>query len=503
MSDATGADRALMRDRAMDVDPRFSPDGHLVVFSSDRTGISNIFAYELETGRLSQITNVLAGAFQPAVSPDGKLLVYMGFTSAGYDLFSTPFDPWSWLPAQPFANARPDAPTDPESFADSPDARPGEAPLGPLAETITSYQPWKYLYPHTWILKLLTNPLGIGNSGQVQFSVSDPVGNQALALSAIVPADGDGSLRLDYAYNRIWPSFGFTATRSSVLASDLVIDGAAVGYRQHSGSASASVGLPVVRTSTSSGDIGFGYSYSAYAPAGVLPVADPTRGITLRPEIGPDANVFVTWAYSNAHSWAYSISEQEGRRLQLALLISDPALGGRFRTTELTWAWTEFFTPPWARLQALAILYSGGIGIGDKRFFFGLGGFVEQDLLRSLFLNRRQCCTFLRGYQPNATVGDQYHLLSIEYRSPLLWIERGFSTFPIYLRRLYGAAFADMGEAFFGALRVKDIRKSVGVELRFQLKLVYYIDSEVQLGVARGLDKGGSDQLYVVTSFPF
>jgi Tol biopolymer transport system component len=500
---ATGADRALMHDRAMDVDPRFSPDGHLVVFSSDRTGISNIFAYELETGRLSQVTNVLAGAFQPAVSPDGKLLVYMGFTSAGYDLFSTPFDPWSWLPAQPFANARPDAPTDPESFADSPDARPGEAPLGPLAETITSYQPWKYLYPHTWILKLLTNPLGLGNSAEAQVSVSDPVGNHALGLSAIFPPDGDASLRLDYAYNRVWPSFGLSATRSSVLENDLVIDDARVSYRQHSASGSAFVGLPVVRTPTSQGDVSFGYTYSAYGPAGNLPVGDPTRGITIAPERGPDANLFVAWAYSNAHAWAYSISNQEGRRLQLTLQISDPALGGRFHTTELTWAWAEYLTPPWARLQALALFYSGGLGIGDKRAFFGLGGFVEQDLVRALFLNQRQCCTYLRGYEPNALVGDQYHLLSAEYRSPLVWIERGSSTFPFYMRRIHGALFADAGDAFFGAFRTKDIHYSVGAELRFQMTLVYYIETEVQLGVARGLSKDGGDHVYLVSSFPF
>ena len=48
---ATGTDRALMNDRAMDVDPRFTPDGRTLVFSSDRTGIYNIFAYDLETGR--------------------------------------------------------------------------------------------------------------------------------------------------------------------------------------------------------------------------------------------------------------------------------------------------------------------------------------------------------------------------------------------------------------------------------------------------------------------
>src|SRR5262249_5520705 len=40
----TGTDRALMHDRAMDVDPRFAPDGRVIIFSSDRTGIYNVFA---------------------------------------------------------------------------------------------------------------------------------------------------------------------------------------------------------------------------------------------------------------------------------------------------------------------------------------------------------------------------------------------------------------------------------------------------------------------------
>ena len=502
---ATGADRALTKDRAMDVDPRFAPDGHTIVFSSDRTGIYNIFAYDLETGRLAQVTNVLSGAFQPAVSPDGKRLVYMGFTSAGYDLFEAPFDPWSFLPAQPFANVRPDPPTDPASVADSPDAAPGERPVTPFPTTTKAYNPWKYLYPHSWVFKLLTDPLGVGNSFEASFGVSDPVGNHGFNFDAIFPSDlGDTSFRVDYSYNRIWPQLSLAATRTSLLANDLIVDGARANYKQLSATGSGTVSLPVLRTPASSGDVAFGYSYAAYAPAGTLPATDPTRGITLPPEIGPDANLFVTWAFSNAHAWPYSISLQEGRRLQLSLRISDPAIGGRFHTTEVTWFWTEYFTPPWARLQAFALLYSGGVGIGDKRSFFGLGGFVQQDLIRALFLNLPQpCCTYLRGYEPNAVVGDQYHLVSAEWRTPLLWFERGKDTFPIYVRRLHGALFADAGDAFQGPLKLGDIRYGVGAELRLQATFIYYVEAEIQLGFARGLSKDGSDHFYLVTTFPF
>ena len=103
---ATATDRALAVDRAMDIDPRFSPDGRYVLYSSDRSGINNIYAYELATQRLYQVTNVLSGAFQPTVSPDGHRLVFTGFTADGFDLWTMPYDPATFLPAKPFANAR-------------------------------------------------------------------------------------------------------------------------------------------------------------------------------------------------------------------------------------------------------------------------------------------------------------------------------------------------------------------------------------------------------------
>jgi hypothetical protein len=486
----------------MDVDPRFSPDGRYLVFSSDRTGIYNVFARELASGRLYQVTNVIGGAFQPVVSPDGQRLVYMGFTSEGFDLFTTPFDPWSWTLAQPFANARPEPASDVSSLADSPDAKPGET-LGGVLTTERSYRPWAYMYPRSWVLEYQSDPLGLGDSGRVQFTVGDPAGNHGLSFDVLVPGGGDASVRVDYAYSRLWPSLGLSATRTAALANDLLIDGEPTNYKQHVMTASANVGLPVLRKPESSADILFGYTYGVFGPADPLPVPDPTHGITQPPLRGPNANVFLTWVYSNAHGWPYSVSFQEGRRLQLQLVVADPSIGGRFTTTQPTWSWTEYFTPPWARLHAFALLYGGGISIPPGRAVFGLGGFVEQDIVRNLFLNRKQGPGFLRGYNSNAFVGDQFHVASLEYRLPLLWLERGYDTFPIYLRRLHGALFADAGNAFFGRFKPQDLRYGVGAELRFEMSLFYYIETQIQLGYARGLSKGGGDHVYFVTTFPF
>ena len=184
---ATSTDRAIAVDRAMDMDPRFTPDGRFVVFASDRTGIANIFAYELATKRLYQVTNVLSGAYQPAISPDGRRLVFTGFTSDGFDLWTMPFDPATFQPAQPFANARLDAPEDLDAETDSPDARPEDAAAVPFATRTIPYRAWKYLYPRQWQFTVLQDAFGLGNTLQVQTSLADPVGHASVRFELVVP----------------------------------------------------------------------------------------------------------------------------------------------------------------------------------------------------------------------------------------------------------------------------------------------------------------------------
>ncbi len=65
--------------------PDFAADGDLI-YSSDETGIFNIYKYNPATGEKTRLTNVLGGAFMPSVSDDGTIL-YAGYTSAGYKIF--------------------------------------------------------------------------------------------------------------------------------------------------------------------------------------------------------------------------------------------------------------------------------------------------------------------------------------------------------------------------------------------------------------------------------
>lgn len=68
-------------------DPSFSPDGRYLYFSSDRSGIFNLYRYEFATKHLQQITNVTGGAFAPSVNSKDNKLVYAGYDASGYSIY--------------------------------------------------------------------------------------------------------------------------------------------------------------------------------------------------------------------------------------------------------------------------------------------------------------------------------------------------------------------------------------------------------------------------------
>lgn len=70
--------------------------GSYLLFNSPVTGIDNIFAYDLERNVRLQVTSSKYGAYNPAVSPDGKTIYYNNQSRDGLDVVSIPFDPRRW-----------------------------------------------------------------------------------------------------------------------------------------------------------------------------------------------------------------------------------------------------------------------------------------------------------------------------------------------------------------------------------------------------------------------
>ncbi|HEY0463446.1 MAG TPA: hypothetical protein VGC79_04515, partial [Polyangiaceae bacterium] len=97
----TGSFYEITHDRAIDQQPTWSPDGKTLYFVSDRTGIANVYAYELGSRTLKQVTNVLTGAYMPTIASDGRRMVYVGYTSYGFDLYDLPLEPSRFLAVAP------------------------------------------------------------------------------------------------------------------------------------------------------------------------------------------------------------------------------------------------------------------------------------------------------------------------------------------------------------------------------------------------------------------
>ncbi len=68
-------------------DPEWTADGKAFYFSSDSTGIYNIYRYNFEAKTIESITNVAGGAFSPAIDSSGQKLAYINYDQDGFSLY--------------------------------------------------------------------------------------------------------------------------------------------------------------------------------------------------------------------------------------------------------------------------------------------------------------------------------------------------------------------------------------------------------------------------------
>jgi hypothetical protein len=79
----------------------------------------------------------------------------------------------------------------------------------------------------------------------------------------------------------------------------------------------------------------------------------------------------------------------------------------------------------------------------------------------------------IRGLDEDRVFGSRAAVVNLDYRVPLLHVERGFGTVPFFLRNVHAAVFFDAGHAWSGRFRGSDIRRSVGAELSVDTILGY------------------------------
>lgn len=459
----------VTRDRALDRDPAWTADGRWLLFSSDRSGIYNLYAWR--EGELRQVTDVVLGAFEPQPSPDGRQLALVTYGARGYDLGRMPLDPESWpkVSEPPLAEQRP-----------PPTALPGEDvfPSRP-------YSPLETLRPHFWL----------------PYASADAYGTTLGALTA----GFDAVDRHEYAGTAWWSLFGkepgwdlfylnhsLYPTLSLELSRDLDIVSAA-GPRP--------AGAYVERATGGRFTAAFPFTQAERGQSLALRYDFFKLSVNENPGVptaaGNLAAATLTYSYADNRRFVRSISSEQGQRFAVSLRLSDPALGSTFSFWQAAASLTRYFALPWSSAgrswhHALALRASSGISRGDlsNRHLYSLGGLQQENLFRSLIAPTAldPAARLLRGFRGGAFQGEAFVLGSAEYRFPLLDVERGAWTLPLYLRRLHGALYADVGDAFTPGAHDFLLHAGAGAELRAEIVLGWILPTDLRFGCARGLE---------------
>ena len=490
---ASGKFRELFHDRALDQQPVFSPDGKRVYFTSDRSGVANIYAYDLASARLWQVTNVVNGAYYPALSADERTLVYTGYTSRGWDLFVLDNRPQNWLEPLPYQDTR----------ARAPAPQVATYPVKPYSALPT-------LRPHQYYVEYGPGPFG----NQLTFSTqgSDIAGLHAIAAAVSVPLEAKSSepaLSLDYAYGRQPYSFQLSGFRSATPRNDYTYSERRPPIVEHLTGVSTGVSLSAPGDNESQ-YVSLNYTVAQFDQKLPLGLPDPYAPLPNEPHRGWLGLLHLGWSYSNAESTTYAIGPERGFQLGVGADYADSVLGSETTLISFSASATGYLTMPWASHQTLAVALSGGTAGGTypRRGLFSIGGFADLPLLDSFRSNLRQSGFRLRGYKPGQFAGNDFNLLNVEYRAPLWYADRGVSTLPVFMRTLSGAVFFDYGAAY-DRLDLKDplelFHAGVGAELWVDLFVSYYISANLRLGVAKGLDATAPSgiQSYTVLSSAF
>ena len=81
------------------------PWGEYVLYNSPQSGIDNVYALHTRTSQKFQVTSRPLGAYQAAVSPDGKRLAFHDYRATGARVVEMPLDPATWQEVPTVTNA--------------------------------------------------------------------------------------------------------------------------------------------------------------------------------------------------------------------------------------------------------------------------------------------------------------------------------------------------------------------------------------------------------------
>jgi hypothetical protein len=495
--------------------PAWGPGGETLVWSSERSGVRNLYGVRREPGSggfgpLRQVTDLVTAAAFPAVSPTVGTWSSPILGATGWDLARIPYAPEAWfdpLPEDP-GMADPGSGAMAEGYLR---ASPGE--VGP-------WSPASTLRPRHWEpvwrereelagVTVLPVALGVSSgavdavgrnrwSGWLMAPVGDPgrrwegggvwswggLGNPILTASGEQAWETLGVLRVQPEGMPERNLFAVARERSAGGAAQLTRP----GFRR---GGSASLGLRGIRQDR------------------FLLEADgeEARGVALVRPSRDLGEATLTLGVSSVRGYPFSISPQEGLaatlrfrgRRDLSVADSLRGVAGQDAGYRDAVGVARAFLPlPTAGFSPaiLAVRASGGVatGAGAGSGHFSVGG--------NLFP--------VRGFASGVRGGDRAWSATGELRVPLALLHRGWGAAPVHLDRFSAAAFVEAGGARWsgeaGGVRGEAMEAwvaSAGGEVALHHTLLTRVPSLLRAGMAWPLRGGEGARFHAGLGWSF
>ncbi|MCI0449361.1 MAG: biopolymer transporter Tol [Chlorobi bacterium] len=512
--------------------PVYSPDGQVIFFASDKTGIFNIYKYDLlNDGRMSskldrvnfmnQLTNVLGGAFMPSVDSSGNL-VFSSWQTTGYKINKiinyTVLD--SLITEKVARYKRPEKlitryknETDSSSSASKNQYNwPSLKNFNDDSLTLKSYTKYNNVATPLVIIPVLRfdaytkdNKFADYIKPGLYFYSQDVLGKMGIFGGASLNRKFERDLFLQFDYNNGVPFFkdfflkslsfvprfqlaGYNVTRKT--DADLVagLDTINVDVTYDLLQFDFNMAFKVINASHNM-RAGFTFSsYSSKLSTFVIPSINAQVPAT-------STNYFTGRDLSLSYSYSSFTPNKNddinpiGRYFRLRYDYEINDLNPTLVVDEEGNITEEFEKVKFHRLEgdllqgwglfnnshSLSLRLRGGAILGPQRDNFF-------DFYASGFPN-------MKGYPFYAIGGNRYATANLTYRFPLI-THMDFNFLQFYFDKLYFSVYGDIGNAWYGkSTRLKEFKKDVGFELRLLSYSYYVYPTAFAFNAAYGIDE--------------
>jgi Tol biopolymer transport system component len=186
----------VTQDQALNIDPCWSNDGNYLFYTSDQDGVFNIYAYGIKENQYYQVTNVLTGAFAPALSEDRKELLFTQYSHKGYDIYllKVNFDSFELITPQTLLEDRK------EEIRLSTDT---------IYAYETPYQPLASLFPQFWVPLITYRSEDRWTYGFFTYNNDALFKHQYWLYGLYNPKNRRPTMYLEYTLNTFFPTISF------------------------------------------------------------------------------------------------------------------------------------------------------------------------------------------------------------------------------------------------------------------------------------------------------